>query len=250
MNVKRIIVADHQPLCRAGLSALLAERLTIGELVQASDFPHTLAAIARSPVTTMVTVNMKLPGMNGVAGLRKLRADHPSLLLVVVAESRERELVLDALCAGVHGYILKDTPVDEMTRAFESILSGHIYVPPLVSDVTTKSAASTVVTPSSSAALTDRQFEVLKLVAAGRSNKEIARSLFIAEGTVKVHITAAFRALGVHNRVSAAAALQNQPRNDNTSQIFFPGLFADEHEPPKIVRPVPAVAVSASRRVQ
>lgn len=250
MNVKRIIVADHQPLCRAGLASLLAERLTIGELVQASDFPHTLAAIARSPVTTMVTVNFDLPSMNGVAGLRRLRADHPSLLLVVVAESRERELVLDTLCAGVHGYILKDTPVDEMTRAFESILSGHIYVPPLVSDVTIKSSAASVVTPSSSAALTDRQFEVLKLVAAGRSNKEIARSLFIAEGTVKVHITAAFRALGVHNRVSAAAALQNQPRNDNASQIFFPGLFADEHEQPRVSRPMVAVAGSAGRRMQ
>ena len=248
MNVQRIVVADHQPLCRAGLASLLADRFAIGELVQASDFPHTLAAIARSPVTTMVTVNMKLPSMNGVAGLRKLRADHPSLLVVVVAESRERDLVLDTLCAGVHGYILKETPVDEMRRAFESILSGHIYVPPLVSDVTAKSCASAVVTPSSSAALTDRQFEVLKLVAAGRSNKEIARSLFIAEGTVKVHITAAFRALGVHNRVSAAAALQNQPRNDNASQVFFPGLFAEDKDPARLARP-PVMVASPNRRM-
>ena len=248
MNVQRIVVADHHPLCRGGLASLLADRFAIGELVQASDFPHTLAAIARSSVTTMVTVNMNLPGMNGIAGLRKLRADHPSLLLVVVAESRERDLVLDALCAGVHGYILKATPVDEMSRAFESILSGHIYVPPLVSDVTVKTCASAVVTPSSSATLTDRQFEVLKLVAAGRSNKEIARSLFIAEGTVKVHITAAFRALGVHNRVSAAAALQNQPRNDNASQVFFPGLFIEEHDTPRMMRPM-GVPASTNRRM-
>lgn len=248
MNVQRIVVADHHPLCRAGLASLLSEHFVIGELVQASDFPHTLAALARSSGTAMVTVNMNLPGMNGIAGLRKLRADYPSLLLVVVAESRERELVLDALCAGVHGYILKATPVVEMARAFESILAGHIYVPPLVSDVTVKASASAVVTPSSSAALTDRQFEVLKLVAAGRSNKEIARSLFIAEGTVKVHITAAFRALGVHNRVSAAAALRNQPRNDNASQVFFPGLFAEETDMPGLTRPM-AVAASPNRRM-
>ena len=248
MNVPRVVVADNHPLCRTGLASLLSDRFAIGELVQASDFPHTLAAIARSSATTMVTVNVNLPGMNGIAGLRKLRADHPSLLLVVVAQSRERELVLDALCAGVHGYILKATPVDEMSRAFESILSGHIYVPPLVSDVTVKACASTVVTPSSSAALTDRQFEVLKLVAAGRSNKEIARSLFIAEGTVKVHITAAFRALGVHNRVSAAAALQNQPRNDNASQVFFPGLFAEDRDMSSVARPAAMVA-SPNRRM-
>ena len=91
---------------------------------------------------------------------------------------------------------------------------------------------------------------MLKLVAAGRSNKEIARSLFIAEGTVKVHITAAFRALGVHNRVSAAAALQNQPRNDNASQIFIPGLFAEDHDTSRDVRPVTAAAAPALRRVQ
>ena len=248
MNVQRIVVADHHPLCRAGLASLLSEHFVIGELVQASDFPHTLAAIARSSETSMVTVNLNLPGMNGIAGLRKLRADYPSLLLVVVAESRQREMVLDALCAGVHGYILKATPVVEMSRAFETILAGHIYVPPLVSDVTVKASASAVVTPSSSAALTDRQFEVLKLVAAGRSNKEIARSLFIAEGTVKVHITAAFRALGVHNRVSAAAALRNQPRNDNASQVFFPGLFVEENELPSIPRPM-AVASSPNRRM-
>ena len=249
MNVPRIVVADHQPLCRAGLAALLSDRFAIDELVQASDFAHLMAAIARAPQTTMVTVNMKLPSMNGVAGLRKLRADFPSLLLVVVAESRERELVLDALCAGVHGYILKATPVDEMTRAFESVLSGHIYVPPLVSDVTVKSSAAAVMTPASSAALTDRQFEVLKLVAAGRSNKEIARSLFIAEGTVKVHITAAFRALGVHNRVSAAAALQNQPRNDNASQVFFPDLFGEDRDKAHLAVPL-ASAGPANRRMQ
>ena len=248
MNVARIVVADHQPLCRAGLGSLLSERFAIGELVHASDFPHTLAAIARAPQTTMVTVNMRLPSMNGVAGLRKLRADYPSLLLVVVAESRERELVLDALCAGVHGYILKATPVDEMNRAFESVLSGHIYVPPLVSDVTVKSSAAAVLTPTSSAALTDRQFEVLKLVAAGRSNKEIARSLFIAEGTVKVHITAAFRALGVHNRVSAAAALQSQPRNDNGSQVF-PGLFVEDRDQARHVGSLNGAA-QVNRRVQ
>lgn len=230
IDVQRIVVADHQPLCRVGLTSLLCKQFAIGDIVQASDFPHALAAIARSPPTTMVTVNIELPSMNGISGLRKLRADYPTHLLVVVAESRARELVLDTLCAGVHGYILKDTPADEMTRAFESILDGHIYVPPLVSDVTVKHSGSALLTPTGSAALTDRQFEVLKLVAAGRSNKEIARSLLIAESTVKVHINAAFRALGVHNRVSAAAALRIPPRNDNVSQAVFDGPFEDVRE--------------------
>ena len=76
MNVQRIVVADHHPLCRGGLASLLANHFAIGELVQASDFAHTLAAIARSSGTTMVTVNMNLPGMNGIAGLRKFIEPH------------------------------------------------------------------------------------------------------------------------------------------------------------------------------
>lgn len=242
IDLQRIVVADHHPLCRRGLTSLFNDRFAFGDIVEASDFPHALAAIPQSNVANMATVDIRLPAMHGVAGLRKLRAEHPSLLLVVVAESRERELVLDALCAGVHGYILKDTPVDEMARAFESILLGNIYVPPLVSDVSVVHSAPAIVTPSSGTALTDRQFEVLKLIAVGRSNKEIARSLLIAEGTVKVHINAAFRALGVHNRVSAAAALQAQPRNDNASQHFLNELAADLASVPPSADPAEGVA--------
>jgi len=224
--VSRVVVADHHPLCRAGLADLLVHHLGVGEVIQASDFAHSLAAIARSSEIGMITVTLDLPEMRGIAGLRRLRTDHPSLRVVVVAESRERDLVLDALCAGVHGYILKDTPLDEMVRAFEMIIGGHVYVPSLVSDIRAKRSVIAQVMPGE-ASLTERQIEVLQLIAAGRSNKEIARALEIAEGTVKVHITAAFRALGVHNRVSAAAAMQVRPRNDNGLQAILPGLLAN-----------------------
>ena len=225
--ISRVVVADHHPLCRAGLADLLTHRLGIGEVIQASDFPHTLAAAARSPDVGMITVSFDLPELRGVTGLRRLRTDYPSLRVVVVGESRERDIVLDALCAGVHGYILKDTPPEEMVRAFEMIMAGHVYVPSLVSDIRARRSVAAHMPPPGAASLTERQIEVLQLIAAGRSNKEIARSLEIAEGTVKVHITAAFRALGVHNRVSAAAAMQVRPRNDNALQSVFPGLLAN-----------------------
>ena len=245
MNVQRIVVADHHPLCRAGLASLLSEHFEIGELVQASDFPHTLAALARASGTAMVPVNMTSPDERH-RRVRKLRADYPSLLLVRGRGESWRELVLDALCAGVHGYILKATPVVEMARAFESILAGHIYVPPLVSDVTVKASASAVVTPSSSAALTDRQFEVLKLVAAGRSNKEIARSLFIAEARsrfISPGIPRAWRPQPGQRRRRAA-----HQRATTMLASLFPGLFAEETDMPGLTRPM-AVAASPNRRM-
>ena len=217
MNIERLVIGHYPHLCRSGIAALLTEKFAIAQLVQASDYANTLAAIARSRVTTMVTVSLNLPGMNGVAGLRKLRADFPSPLLVVVAESHDRQLVFDALGAGVHGYILKDSPVAEMTEAFETVLSGQIYVPSLVSDVGAATPGDSTTMPARDMLLTRRQHEILKQVAAGRSNKEIARALSIAEGTVKVHVTAAFRALGVHNRVTAAAALNERRRSADLS---------------------------------
>ncbi|WP_182466740.1 LuxR C-terminal-related transcriptional regulator [Sphingomonas gilva] len=224
-----ILVADGQLLCRAGLAAMFSRDLGIATVDEAGSFDDMVAAIARNPGIALVTIDLDLPGMRGPEKIRQMRLDHPSLRVVIVAATRDRQSVLDALCAGVHGYVPKDLPASEMLDAFRSVLAGHIYVPALVSDVCAKPQASAQrnVAPHDQS-LTDRQFEVLGLLAAGRSNKEIARALRIAEGTVKVHITAAFRALGVHNRVSAAAALHNLPEPEAMRGAFIPGLFAPE----------------------
>ncbi len=228
--VSRAVVADHQSLCRAGLADLLTRRVEIPEVIQTSDFLHALRAIERSQVVGLIVVDINLPEMRGVAGLKRLRSEYPSVRVVVVAESRDRDLVLEALCAGVHGYILKDTVPDEIVRAFEMIIAGHVYVPPLVSEIRVKHKVASSGALRNGVALTERQIEVLDQVAAGRSNKEIARSLEIAEGTVKVHITAAFRALGVHNRVSAAAAMRARSRNDNVLPAQISDLLATPYD--------------------
>jgi DNA-binding NarL/FixJ family response regulator len=205
--------------------------LGIAIVREAGSFAETLTAIARDPDIGMVAVDLGLPGMRSGEGLRQLRMEHPALLVTVVAATGDRDIVLDALCAGVHGYIPKDLPAGEMLDAFRSVLSGHIYVPSHVSDVSAKRVVH--VPPRAvphDPGLTERQHEVLQLLAIGKSNKEIARILRIAEGTVKVHITAAFRMLGVHNRVSAAAILLNWPIGTAAPGAFIPGLFSMEND--------------------
>lgn len=208
----QILIADSHSLCRAGLVAMFVRDLNLAAVREASDFPSLLAMLAETPRIDLLALDLNLAGMRGATDLRRLRTEYPGLTVVVVAATRDRELVLEALGAGVHGYVPKDLPGQEMVNAFASVLSGQIYVPALVSDISgMRRAQPQQLSREHPPVLTARQYEVLCLLASGQSNKEIARALRIAEGTVKVHVTAAFRILGVHNRVGAAAALHKWP---------------------------------------
>lgn len=223
-----ILVADSHPLCREGLTTLFARNLGLSNLSEAWDFPTVVAKMATRQSIGFVTIDLGLPGMHKREGLRDLRVKYPDVRVVVVTASRDRDMVLDALGAGVHGYIPKDLPVHEMADAFRRVLAGQIYVPPFVSDLAMRKAhMSDEDGGVHEAALTERQFEVLSLLAAGRSNKEIARLLSIAEGTVKVHIAAAFRMLGVHNRVSAVAVMQARAFSDRSVETYLPGILQE-----------------------
>jgi DNA-binding NarL/FixJ family response regulator len=219
------LIADSHSLCRAGLVAMFVRDLNVAGIHEASDFPGMLAILAESPRIELLALDLNLAGMRGASDLRRLRTEYPRLAVVVVAATRDRELVLDALGAGVHGYVPKDLPAQEMANAFTSVIAGQIYVPALVSDISgTRRSEPQPISREHPPVLTARQYEVLCLLASGQSNKEIARALRIAEGTVKVHVTAAFRILGVHNRVGAAAALHQWPGSI---------VSANETEPPR-----------------
>lgn len=231
--IEQVLVADDHPLCREGLTTLFARNLGFSDIYEAYDFPAVLARIAGHPSIGLVTIDLGLPGLRKGEGLRDLRIKFPTVRVVVVAATRDRDLVLDALGAGVHGYIPKDAAVDEMLAALRMVLAGQMYVPLLVSDLNAREeGASAANSLAHDAVLTDRQYEVLQLLAVGRSNKEIARLLCIAEGTVKVHIAAAFRMLGVHNRVSAAAALRARVLRDERVDTYLPGLLDEPHDRP------------------
>lgn len=158
-------------------------------------------------------------------GIRGLRHRFPQLSLVIVDWRRDRDDVLGAIAQGAHGFIPKDMEQDEMLNAFRQVMAGQVYVPPIVSDVDAeqrvKGASGSH--QASLSSLTERQREVLTHMSLGKSNKEIARSLRISESTVKVHVAAAFRLLGVHNRVGAVAALQSHGETSAFARGQFPG---------------------------
>lgn len=213
----RVLVADSNPLCRGGVIALVRGAFGRVTFVEAGDAATMAAELSGSPID-LAAVDLDLPGFGGAICLRALRERHPDMRVIALAWADDGRRALEALAAGAHGYIPKTLTAADMLQAFRMILSGQIYVPASVSDVAAKPTTGTGQAPS----LTERQTEVLRLLAAGQSNKEIARALNIAEGTVKVHVMAAFKLLGVHNRVSAAAAIRDT--STQMAQPFLPGL--------------------------
>lgn len=208
METSKVLIADSQPLCRGGLSAILQRSFRTRSIIEANDFDEVLDAVTLNPDIGLATIDLGLPGMRELEGLRQLRRSNPQVRVIVIAWSSERSHVLGVLAAGANGYIPKTFAAPAMLDAFRIVLAGHIYVPTGMSENDLEMERDHGPVSAGGATLTSRQREVLDRVAAGETNKQIARSLRIAESTVKVHVTAAFRLLGVHNRIGAVAALR------------------------------------------
>lgn len=201
------IVADENALCGAGLLHIMETCLNFSKVVVCRNFREVGGILGqyRSRVSLAV-VNYDLPGMKRVSGLRRLCEAWPAAKILVIADGCDRDTILEVLAAGSHGFVPKSSSAAELEHALRSISEGHVFVSPSPID---QKAAGAGQAPGSvpDSKLTARQKEVLDLVATGKSNKQIANALGISEGTVKVHVNAAFRTLGVHNRVSATTAL-------------------------------------------
>ncbi|AYG95665.1 DNA-binding response regulator [Brevundimonas naejangsanensis] len=207
LSMNTIVVADGQPLYRAGLVATLHNYRVAKVIREEADFPGVLASLAAAPDTRLVSIDLELPGMGALSGVRRLRSRHPAVKVVVVDWPEAQRAVFDALAAGAHGYVPKQHSPSQMAAGFQAVLKGNIYVPASVCDEPSPPCDSSR-RDGQPQLLTRRQREVLTLLTTGRSNKEIARALMISESTVKVHLAAAFRLLGVRSRMAAATALR------------------------------------------
>jgi DNA-binding NarL/FixJ family response regulator len=204
------IVADDNALCGAGLVHIMQTCLNFTKVLTCRNFRELAGILGqyRSRVTLAV-IHFDLPGMKRAAGLRRLCESWPSVRTLVTADGHDRDMILDILSAGSHGFIPKSSSTAELEQALRATAGGHIFVLPSSMDRPLHQDSEPV-TSINEARLTARQKEVLDLLAEGKSNKQIGSALGISEGTVKVHVNAAFRVLGVHNRVNATTALLAQ----------------------------------------
>ncbi len=200
----KVLLADDHALFRDGVRLVL-ESLVDGplEVIEAADFTQAIALAKTDADIDVGLVDLNMPGMDGNLGIEGLRRAAPNLHLVVVSGSSDPRDVRRAFDAGAQGYIAKAASSKAMIDGIRSVLSGETYLSPSI-DAAGVAAQPCAPAPRDKAVLTPRQRDVLAMLSQGKSNKEIARDLNLAEITVKLHVTAILRALGVENRTQAA----------------------------------------------
>jgi len=209
-HMMNILLVDDHALIRDALRAILVEVAPDSVVTETDSGRSALDCIESAPSEYLVILDLGLPDTDGLELLRMIRKRRPATRIAVLSSSTEPDVMAEALDAGAVGFIPKSAPRAVMGSALSLILAGGTYIPPEVWSVRRMDVAAppaTRVPTPAELGLTERQLHVLALLVKGRSNKAIARSLSIAEVTVKHHVTSLMRALKVQNRTEAALTI-------------------------------------------
>lgn len=190
----RVFLADDHPPLRAGLAAILNDQPDIQVVGEAGTGREALEAEA---VADVYIVDLRMPEGDGIHVIEQLMKRDPASKVLVLTTYDNEEDVFRALEAGARGYLLKDTTTEELVSALRLVRAGERYLP---QGIATR-LADRLVRPT----LTPRELDVLRLVAKGRTNKELASAMFVSEETVKTHMKALYLKLGVHDRAEAVS---------------------------------------------
>ena len=223
------LIADDHGLYRAGLSFLLRDILAFAEVLEASSFDSALDQLAVNPNVTLALFDLSMPGMGGPESLAVVRETYPHVRVAIISGSEERDKVVRTISTGLSGYIPKSLSEDEIVKAINGILEDRIFVPRFMTAGALAQRAAAQPAPSAPAAakapaevnlddLTLRQRDVLSCISRGLSNKEIARELDVAEGTVKIHLAALFAHFGARNRTELATRAQSLTRQGQATR--------------------------------
>lgn len=195
----RILITDDHGVVRQGLRMFLSLDPDI-EVVGEAENGREAVAMARELEPDVVLMDLLMPVMDGIEATRVIRAELPEVEIVALTSVLEDASVAGAVRAGAIGYLLKDTDAEELHRAIRGAAEGRVQLAPEAAARLMREVRA----PESSEALTDRETEVLRLLAHGKANKQIASALYVEEKTVKAHVSNILRKLGVKSRTQAA----------------------------------------------
>jgi DNA-binding NarL/FixJ family response regulator len=201
----RVLVCDDQDVVTEGLKAILRTDPEIEVVGIASDGGEAIE-LAASLAPDVILMDLKMPVVNGIQATRAIRTQHPKLHVLVLTTYDADEWVFDAIRSGASGYLLKDTPREELIAAIKGTAAGKTHVDPNVAGKLFSRLTQAAPAPETAQnfALSEREMEVLRLLARGLSNSDIAERLFLSEGTVKNYVSAVLTKLGTPDRTQAA----------------------------------------------
>lgn len=203
MTIRVMVVDDHR-VVRAGLVAFLKQRPGLEVVGEAGDGQEAVAKAAELQ-PDLVLMDMQMPVLNGVEATRQIKTRWPQIQVLVLTTYDDDELIWGGLQAGAKGYLLKDAPPEELIRGIEAVAAGQSLLPPEIAaklfQVISQGGPATKTETAEQ--LTERELEILRLMASGSANKEIAATLYISENTVKTHISNLFQKLGARDRTEA-----------------------------------------------
>ncbi len=205
MNPIRILLADDHLIIRQGLRLILETESGFDVVGEAADGAGALRFCAELH-PDVVLMDLRMPGMDGLTAIERLRVEHPEIAVVILTTYNEDDLMLRGLQAGARGYLLKDTEREPLFDSIRAAARGETLLDPgIVKKVLSRAGSNCAAPTFSTPGLTERERDVLAAVARGERSKEIALQLGISERTVKAHLASIYNKLGVDSRAAAIA---------------------------------------------
>lgn len=202
----KVIIADDHPLFRAALHQAVEQALSNVQIVEAATLEAVNKAVAENPDADLILLDLHMPGAQGFSGLVFLRGVNPGIPVVVVSGSEETQVIRRSIDYGASGFIPKSSPLDTIAEAIKQVIGGEVWLPPDVLSQLDGISEEEAKFAEALASLTPQQFRVLSMLTEGLLNKQIAYELDVSEATIKAHVTAILRKLGVHSRTQAVIA--------------------------------------------
>ena len=211
-----ILIADDHPLFRAAMRQALVD--IVGDsILEVASFSEAYEAVEEHDEIELVFLDLNMPGNEGLTGLTELRTQFPSVLVVIVSAEEDPTLIRRAIDLGASGYIPKSTPLPQIADAVNKVLDGEQWLPGNINDAISQlENKQDKAFADKMAQLTPHQFKVLKMMADGLLNKQIAYELDISESTVKQHVSAVLRKLEVINRTKAGVLFKQMMNNEES----------------------------------
>lgn len=217
---QKIIIADDHPLFRTAMQQAVKQLIPTVGIVQCESLPELQQDVEQHKDADLILLDLQMPGAHGYSGLVFLRSHYPEIPVIVVSACEDPAIMCQAIDHQASGYIAKSAPLEDIAEAIKQVLEGELYLPEEARRHQHQPNRLALDLAERLASLTPQQFRVLTMMSEGMLNKQIAYDLEVSEATIKAHVTAIFRKLGVRTRTQAVIAVQSLDIEKPDSKIL------------------------------